>query len=72
MISLSVSATKTDLRNEDGDTISPSEGRKLRKKIKATRVMECSAKNGEGLSEIFVEAVKSAVNKNKRRFCVYL
>ncbi|XP_046668443.1 ras-like GTP-binding protein RhoL [Homalodisca vitripennis] len=65
-------ATKTDLRNDDGDTISTSEGKKLKRKIKASRLMECSAKNGEGLDEIFIEAVRSVVNKTKRKQCVYL
>uniref|UniRef100_A0A1B6M150 Ras-like GTP-binding protein RhoL n=1 Tax=Graphocephala atropunctata TaxID=36148 RepID=A0A1B6M150_9HEMI len=65
-------ATKTDLRNEDGETISTAEGKKLKRKIKASRLMECSAKNGEGLDEIFIEAVRSVVNKTKRKQCVYL
>ncbi|XP_054272060.1 ras-like GTP-binding protein RhoL [Macrosteles quadrilineatus] len=66
-------ATKTDLRNEDGDTISTSEGKKMRRKIKATRLVECSAKNNEGLNEIFIDAVRSVVNKNKRKsYCSYL
>lgn len=63
-------ATKTDLRNDPTiDVISTSEGKRMKDKIKAARYMECSAKNMEGLSEIFIEAVKCSVQgyKSKRQ-----
>lgn len=67
------SATKIDLRNEDAETISTSEGNKLKRKIKASAIMECSAINREGLDEIFVKAIRTAVNKRtKKTYCVLL
>lgn len=63
-------ATKIDLRGQDLDTISTSEGRKLRNKIKAAKYMECSAFKQEGLNEIFMEAVRSVARPSrKRRIC---
>uniref|UniRef100_A0A1B6DFV4 Ras-like GTP-binding protein RhoL n=1 Tax=Clastoptera arizonana TaxID=38151 RepID=A0A1B6DFV4_9HEMI len=76
-------ATKTDLRDEDTNgskednsndsnrLITPSEGKKLKRRIKAAKFMECSALKNEGLNEIIIEAVRSAVRKSlkKRRTC---
>lgn len=57
-------ATKIDLRDDPTqDIVTTGEGKKMRDKIKAAKYLECSAKNMEGLTEIFIEAVRSAVQK---------
>lgn len=61
------SATKTDLREENCDSITTAEGKKLKRKIKAARLVECSALKGEGLNEIFIEAVRCVVKKSPSR-----
>jgi len=69
--------TKIDLRN-DPNTIEklrqsnsaplpPQKGDELAKKIKAVKYMECSAKTVENLKNVFDEAVKSVLFKNRRR-----
>lgn len=67
-------ATKTDLRDEDCETITTAEGKKLKRKIKAARLVECSALKGEGLNEIFIEAVRCVVKKSpaRRRQCNFV
>lgn len=60
-------ATKIDLRKEGGETVSTSEGQQLRRKIKAKALMECSAKTGEGLSEVFENAIREVVSPKKKR-----
>ncbi|XP_044743963.1 ras-like GTP-binding protein RhoL isoform X2 [Chrysoperla carnea] len=61
-------ATKIDLRNDPTlDTISTAEGKRLRKKIKAYKLVECSAKNQEGLDDVFTEAVRAAVSAPKTK-----
>ncbi|BES97483.1 RHO [Nesidiocoris tenuis] len=57
--------TKTDLRDQC-DTLDPADGKKLKRKIKAVKYMECSALKQEGLKEIFVEAVRACVKKDNR------
>lgn len=65
-------ATKTDIRNDPTeDTITTAEGKKMRDKIKAIKYFECSAKTGVGLDEIFVEAVRSSVNKHHKKRVVH-
>nr|CAD7394786.1 unnamed protein product [Timema cristinae] len=67
-------ATKTDLREEDPDCVSAAEGRKMKQKIRAARYAECSAINGEGLQEVFVEAIRSVMKKPlaPKRVCTLL
>lgn len=82
-------ATKIDLReanqspDEDSkqtqqpaveDLIQNVEGKKLRARIKAARYVECSAKSGEGLQDVFEEAVRCVLKRppNKRRVCKVL
>lgn len=67
-------ATKIDLRKEDGETVSTSEGEQLKRKIKAVALMECSAKTREGLNEVFEKAISVVVGPKKRntKFCIIL
>ncbi|XP_063224549.1 ras-like GTP-binding protein RhoL isoform X2 [Bacillus rossius redtenbacheri] len=67
-------ATKTDLREEDDDCVSTSEGRKMKQKIRAARYVECSAIKGEGLKEVFVEAIRAVMRKPPppKRLCALL
>lgn len=62
--------TKTDLRNEtksQGKTIlSPEQGQSLAKEIKALGYWECSAKTGEGMKQIFEDAVKFVLQRESR------
>lgn len=62
-------ATKIDLREDPTQEtiISTAEGKKMRDKIKAAKYMECSAKNMQGLDEIFHEAVRCSMNKKHSR-----
>lgn len=67
-------ATKSDLRDEEGtETIPVSEGKRLKRKIRAVKYMECSALKSENLKEIFAEAVKACGktphSKKKIFFC---
>ena len=50
---------KIDLRNELDKFISRDEGQSLAKKIKARDYKECSAKGGQGISEVFSAAIKT-------------
>lgn len=79
--------TKTDLR-EDQQTlslmaaqgtapISASEGERIAKEIGARRYMECSAKAGMGVGEVFDAAIRESMKKGglkkmKGRKCVVL
>jgi len=70
--------TKSDLRDtqQQEDTISTAEGRKLRARINATKYVECSAKTRHGLDEVFQEAVRCTLansqTKKKNHRCVIL
>lgn len=61
-------ATKTDLRDDPSlACYTPEEGKRLKKKTRAQSYMECSALKGEGLEEIFEEAVRVYVRSKNRR-----
>ncbi|KAL1140818.1 hypothetical protein AAG570_000746 [Ranatra chinensis] len=63
-------ATKSDLREEKDNTIPKGSGKKLKRRIGAARYLECSALKGEGLSEVFIEAVRAAVKRrDKIKIC---
>jgi Ras family protein A len=74
--------TKMDLRDDpheisellksDRHPVTPSEGEKAGKKIRALKYLECSAKTNEGVREIFEVAARATwhaqVRKGKRRY----
>lgn len=65
--------TKTDLRNDattkslmaaQGVTpVTPAEGEKVAKEIGARRYLECSAKQGTGVKEVFDAAIRESLKK---------
>ena len=64
--------TKSDLRGMDDQRDNPNnkeitkeEGDKMAKEIKATCYMETSSKTGEGIREVFDEAIKAAMLEGK-------
>ncbi len=70
--------TKIDLRGEESaleklrkqgqQPTTPEQGHQLAKKIKALKYLECSAKTGENLKQVFDEAVKAVLfNTGKRK-----
>ncbi|KAK7598203.1 hypothetical protein V9T40_006438 [Parthenolecanium corni] len=67
-------ATKSDLRGTDETLISVSEGKRMKKSIRAVKYMECSALKNEGLNEIFAEAVRCVYRKQPitKRICTLL
>lgn len=59
--------TKTDLRDDteqasENSIISKAQGKKMAAKIKAVKYVECSAKQTDGVKEVFEEAVKAVLN----------
>jgi Ras family len=74
-----ISATKVDLRSDptqgtDAAVVSVQEGKKLRQKIKAANIVECSAKSGENLTLVYETAVRAATKSkpNKQSTCALL
>ena len=71
-----VVGTNVDLRNDPGrihqlsfhgkHPTTKEEGEQLAKKIRAAKYLECSALTGEGLKEVFDEAVKTVLLKSGR------
>jgi len=62
--------TKVDLRKEEptaADAISPEKGNELARKIKAVRYLECSAKTGDNLKDVFDAAVKAYLLAPKKK-----
>ena len=69
-----ITGTKIDLRVEEESCISYAEGKKLKQKIRAARYVECSAIKGEGLQEVFIEAIRAVMKKppTVRRACNFI
>ncbi len=74
-------ATKKDLRtdsvikqqlNEKQSTVTSEEGRSMAERIGAWSYLECSAKMGEGVREVFENATRAALQKKQRRNCTLL
>ncbi|GFU01150.1 ras-related protein ced-10 [Nephila pilipes] len=60
---------KTDLRENSESKenfISKTQGKKLAAKIKAAKYVECSAKEINGVNEVFEEAVRAVLNPRSR------
>nr|KAF7434128.1 hypothetical protein H0235_002319 [Vespula pensylvanica] len=65
--------TKSDLRDQDNlDIITPQECKKMKKKIKASKYVECSAVKQEGLENVFVEAIRAVLKKPPSRKLCYI
>lgn len=67
-------ATKIDLRASGSAVITTQEGKKLKKKIRAVQLVECSALERVNMNEVFEEAVRAALRKTPvhKRTCAYL
>ncbi|XP_053978175.1 ras-like GTP-binding protein RhoL [Hylaeus anthracinus] len=62
--------TKGDLRNTENDnTISIKDCKKMKKKVKAYKYIECSALKRENLEDVFVEAIRAVLKKPSRKLC---
>lgn len=69
--------TKIDLRNDPMEReklakkkerpISYEEGARIAKKIKASKYVECSALNQQGLKDVFDEAIMTVLNKSSSK-----
>ena len=65
-----VSGTKSDLRNSKSEKfVTLREAKKLKHRIKAAALIECSAKKRQNVDEVFQEAVRAAVKKPNVRQC---
>lgn len=62
--------TKGDLRNQENvDTITFKECKKMKKKVKAYKYVECSALKCENLEEVFTEAIRAVLKKPSSKLC---
>lgn len=62
-----IAGTKSDLRVPNSEKfISTSEAKKMKSKIKAAALVECSALNRQNLENVFHEAVRAAIKKPKK------
>ncbi|KAK2580439.1 hypothetical protein KPH14_006183 [Odynerus spinipes] len=65
--------TKSDLRDQDNlDIITPQECKKMKRRIRASKYVECSAVKQEGLEQVFVEAIRSVLKKPTSRKLCYI
>ncbi|XP_015174711.1 PREDICTED: ras-like GTP-binding protein RhoL [Polistes dominula] len=65
--------TKSDLRDQENlDIITPHECKKMKKKIKASKYVECSAVKQEGLENVFLEAIRAVLEKPPSRKLCYI
>lgn len=67
--------TKSDLRIPNSEKfVTLAEGKKLKHKIKAFTLVECSAKKKQNLEDVFHEAVRAVIKKPnvKPRVCTIL
>ena len=70
---LLIVGTKGDLRNDPevqaklGQCISVEDGHNLAKQLGAKCYVECSALTQEGLKNVFDEAIRAAMNKDKKK-----
>jgi small GTP-binding protein len=60
--------TKIDIRQNGGaGMVSTAEGTALSTRLKARKYMECSAKTGDGLKDVFDEAVRAVLRPTKKK-----
>jgi GTPase SAR1 family protein len=75
--------TKCDCRNDSGEIeklrqqgqtpVSTEQGLDLAKKLKSIKYIECSAKTGESLKDVFDEAVRAVLRPaKKKKSCMIL
>lgn len=63
-----ISGTKSDLRILHSEKfVTTIEGKKMKSKIGACSLVECSAKKKEHLEDVFEEAIKAVERKTTRR-----
>lgn len=58
---------KKDLRGRLPGCVATDEGRAMADKVHAYQYLECSAKNKDGVQEVFEAATKAALQAPKRR-----
>lgn len=62
--------TKGDLRNTGNvDIVTMKDCQKMKKKVKASKYVECSALHRENLDLVFVEAIRAVLKKPSRKLC---
>lgn len=62
--------TKGDLRNTGNvDIVTMKDCQKMKKKVKASKYVECSALQRENLDLVFVEAIRAVLKKPSRKLC---
>lgn len=59
--------TQQDLAKSGQEPVLPQQGQKCAEKISATRYIECSAKTGEGVREVFEAATRAALLSKKKK-----
>ncbi|KAL1449527.1 hypothetical protein WDU94_002024 [Cyamophila willieti] len=63
-------AKHSSIHKKRVDLVTTKQGKRMARKIKAAKYMECSAKLNEGLDEVFLEAVQRSANeKNYGKKC---
>lgn len=75
LFDFSCTGTKSDLRVPNSQKfITLAEGKKLKQKIRAFALVECSAKKKQNLEDVFDEAVRAVMKKPnvKPRGCLIL
>lgn len=72
-ISIDFLGTKSDLRISDSEEfVSLTEAMKMKEKIKAIALIECSALNKQNVDDVFQEAVRAAIEEqfgSQSHFC---
>ena len=73
---------KTDLRNDETikqelcetnqEPVQPEEGHAMAETIEAHAYLECSAKNKEGVQEVFETATRVALQKRRHKGCALI
>ncbi|KAI9486421.1 MAG: GTP-binding protein rhoA [Benjaminiella poitrasii] len=60
-------ATIEELRKNSQKPVTPLEGSAVSQKIGACKYLECSAKSGEGVREVFEQATRAALTVHKKK-----